>query len=281
MTDQNDSQNSINSNQSDQSGQGQMSGGIPAAPIPTAVQAPGENLDLPEPDFEENEIMMPRYYPKESLSSNQPNQRMPAKSDYIYSTDDSKIKIEEIKDEPSQFRIGSLKKRALTKLAVFVLIIVFFGSAATTTITRFYIDKVYRAVKGVLYSAPLKTTVWQSYGSVPEAALVLPLKTPNGQIDQEFLLDTGAVVSSLPREMAEKMGYDLAKLQRQTFKGFGNTISFAYNAEMIVHFNNKEITLPVVFTEAQGSKALLGRKGLFDKFTILVDHKSKLVEIRE
>ena len=81
--------------------------------------------------------------------------------------------------------------------------------------------------------------------------------------------------------MAGKMGLNLAFLPRQTFKGFGNTTSFAYQAEMEVNLGGKTVILPVVFTEAGGSKALLGRKGLFDKFTIIVDHKSKLLEIRE
>lgn len=173
------------------------------------------------------------------------------------------------------------KNRGLLKLGLFLLIIFFLGIGSTVTITRLFVDEVYRSTKGVVFSAPLKTTVWQAYGSVPEAQVELPIITPNGEVKQEFLLDTGAVVSSLPREMADKMGLDLAFLPRQTFKGFGNTTSFAYQAEMEVNLGGKKVILPVVFTEAGGSKALLGRKGLFDKFTIIVDHKSKLLEIRE
>ena len=173
------------------------------------------------------------------------------------------------------------KNRGLLKLLLFLLIIFFLGIGSTVTITRLFADEAYRSKKGVVFSAPLKTTVWQAYGSVSEAQVELPIITQNGEIKQEFLLDTGAVVSSLPREMADKMGLDLAFLPRQTFKGFGNTTSFAYQAEMEVNLGGKKVILPVVFTEAGGSKALLGRKGLFDKFTIIVDHKSKLLEIRE
>ncbi len=244
-------------------------------------QNPIITQELPEEKAKEEDLTFQKYYPPEakvdSLNSSVSSVPFVTKSP----PNNINIRASQIIRDQGDAEIKVVNKRALNKLAVFILVILIFGSAATATVTRYYTDRIYRAAKGVLYSAPLKTTVWQSYGSVPEAALVLPLQTPNGRIDQEFLLDTGAVVSSLPREMADKIGYDLAKLQRQTFKGFGNTTSFAYNAEMIVHFDKKEITLPVVFTEAQGSKALLGRKGLIDKFTILVDHKTQMVEIRE
>ncbi len=174
------------------------------------------------------------------------------------------------------------EKRALAKLGVFLLIVLLFGTTATVLITKFFTQKARWAKKGVLFSSELKQTLWQSFGNVPEAELSLPIQGPEGEKQQQaFLLDTGAVVSSLPREMAQEMGYNLAFLPRQTFKGFGNTTSFAYQAEMDIFLGEKQVKLPVVFTEAEGSKALLGRKGLFDKFSIIIDHKNKVVEIRE
>jgi predicted aspartyl protease len=169
----------------------------------------------------------------------------------------------------------------LLKLLLFLTIFTSVGVAFTVTVTRFFTNQVYLATKKVLLRTPFKTTVWQTFGSVPEAEIELALQTPQGKISHAFLLDTGAVVSSLPREMAEILGYNLAFLPRQTFKGFGNTLSFAYQGEMNVFLGDKVRKLPVVFTEATGSKSLLGRKGLFDKFTLVVDHRTQLVEIRE
>lgn len=174
-----------------------------------------------------------------------------------------------------------INKRALVKLFLFLVIIGGLGIVSTVSITRLFTTQVYQTSKNVLISAPFKITVWQSFGSVPEAEIELPLQSLQGVVKHAFLLDTGAVVSSLPREMAETLGFNLAFLPRQTFRGFGNTTSFAYEAEMNVALGQKAIKLPVVFTEASGSKSLLGRKGLFDKFTIVVDHKNQVVEIRE
>jgi predicted aspartyl protease len=172
--------------------------------------------------------------------------------------------------------------RAFAKLGVFVAIVLVFGTVTTVTITKNFTVQARRLVNGTVFSADLKDTVWQSYGAVPEAELMIPIEGKSGgEVEYPFLLDTGAVVSSLPREMAEKLGYDLAFLPRQTFKGFGNTTSFAYEGEITLRFGSKIVRVPVVFTEASGSRALLGRKGMFDKFTIVVDHKNKMVEIRE
>ena len=172
--------------------------------------------------------------------------------------------------------------RAFAKLGVFVVIVLIFGTVTTVTITKNFTVQARRLVNGTIFSQDLKDTVWQSYGAVPEAELMIPIEGKSGgEVEYPFLLDTGAVVSSLPREMADKLGYDLAFLPRQTFKGFGNTTSFAYEGEITLRFGSKIVKVPVVFTEASGSRALLGRKGMFDKFTIVVDHKNKMVEIRE
>lgn len=171
--------------------------------------------------------------------------------------------------------------RAWAKLVIFVLIMFILGSSTTVLITKFFTMNAFKIKKGILISADYKETLWQSYGAVPEAEFMVPILTPKGSIEYPFLLDTGAVVSSLPREMAEKMGFNLAQLPRQTFKGFGNTSSFVYQANMTVDLGGKKIELPVVFTEATGGRALLGRTGLFDKFSIVVDHNNRVVEIRE
>ena len=185
------------------------------------------------------------------------------------------------KVEPPQLVVPVSTGRAFIKLCLFFLIFFLLGSVATVIITKNFTLAARRLTTGTLYSQALKETLWQSFGTVSEAELSLPIETPQGIVEYPFLLDTGAVVSSLPREMADKLGKNLAFLPRQTFKGFGNTTAFAYESEMTIRLGSKAIKLPVVFTEAAGSRALLGRKGVFDKFTIMLDHKNRLVEIRE
>lgn len=133
----------------------------------------------------------------------------------------------------------------------------------------------------VVIRVPFSLRQWTDIGSVIEPVLSLPIKTAAGFIKNEFILDSGAVISSLPREWAEKMGKDLAFAKRISFKGFGNTLSFAYQSDMTVQIGSENVNLPVVFTESEGTRSLLGRKGLFDQYSILFDHTDKVMEIRK
>ncbi len=135
----------------------------------------------------------------------------------------------------------------------------------------------------ILLQAPYQPVNWKGFGNVFEPILKLSVVYPNQGVEQvEFLLDSGALVSSLPREEAKKMGYDsLADLQRSTFRGYGGTSSFAYKGDMTVLLNNREEKIPVVFTEAQATKKILGRSGFFQKYSIHFNAKKKIIEIRE
>jgi len=128
---------------------------------------------------------------------------------------------------------------------------------------------------------PLTMREWSDIGSVMEPIIHLPVQTLSGFEKTDFIVDSGAVISSLPREWAKKIGRDLAFAKRITFKGFGNTLSFAYQSQVTVQLGNETVDLPLVFTEAEGTRALLGRKGLFDQYSILFDHTSKMMEIRK
>ena len=133
--------------------------------------------------------------------------------------------------------------------------------------------------KDVLVVVPMQDANWQDLGNVFEPLIPIKIRTDKGLLENKFLLDSGAVISSLPREWAEKTGQDLAFLQRTTFRGFGNTQSFAYQGNMVILLGDNEMTLPVVFTESAGTKSLLGRKGFFENHSILFDHKNRQIEI--
>jgi predicted aspartyl protease len=133
----------------------------------------------------------------------------------------------------------------------------------------------------ILFETPYQPVLWQDFGEVFEPLIKIPIYYPDkGYQQEEFLLDSGAVVSSLPREKAKDMGYSLAKLPRSTFAGFGNTTSFAYKASLKVKVGDKEMNIPVVFTEATGTKSILGRSGFFENYSIYFNAQTERIEIR-
>ncbi|PIS08930.1 hypothetical protein COT75_04240 [Candidatus Beckwithbacteria bacterium CG10_big_fil_rev_8_21_14_0_10_34_10] len=172
--------------------------------------------------------------------------------------------------------------RAWTKLAYIVIFI------ATALILGLYLSKnvLAKQVTGtsgeVLYQARYQPVLWKDFGEVFEPIVKIPVYYPSdGFMEKEFLLDSGALVSSLPREESKKMGISLAKLPRSTFGGFGNTTSFAYRAEVKIKLGEQEIKIPLVFTEAAGTKPILGRSGFFEKYSIHFNSKASMIEIRE
>lgn len=173
--------------------------------------------------------------------------------------------------------------RAIGKLATALLFLVFM--ITTSIILGPKIFKTAASVgdeKDILLTTNYKPVVWKDFGNVFEPQVTIPVQYPvEGYQDVDFLLDSGAVVSSLPREEAKKLGLSLAKLPRSTFSGFGGTLSFAYRGKITVLLGTEEFVVPVVFTEAAGTKPLFGRSGFFEQFSVYFNHKAKRIEIRK
>ena len=169
----------------------------------------------------------------------------------------------------------------LLKLMVLLIIPLIAVGATSIILVGNAKEKTYQQEKEILVSVPMKNVNWQDLGNVFEPVISIPVRTLSSFENWEFLIDSGAVISSLPSDWAEKTGQDLAFLKRSTFRGFGGKTSFAYQGEMTVKLGDEEISLPVVFTEASGTKSLLGRKGFFENYSLYFNHKDKQIEIRK
>jgi hypothetical protein len=177
--------------------------------------------------------------------------------------------------------VAKAKVSGLFKLLLILLIPVGVLAAAAWFFVGRADDREYELANNVVLIVPMTSVNWQDLGVVFEPIMKLDIKTTSGYEEWEFLLDSGAVVSSLPRDWADKMGKDLALMKRSTFRGFGNSKSFAYHGEMIVRIGQEDREMPVVFTEAPGTKSLLGRKGFFEDYSVYFNHKDRQIEIRQ
>ncbi len=189
------------------------------------------------------------------------------------------IKVDTIRED-EKLGVDDYLEFFLRIFLVFVVIVGFVG-VSYFFISRVISARILTSQKNILFVTPYKMLVLEGFGIVSEPEVKLEVKTKNGFETVKFLLDSGAVVSSLPREMAAKMGYDLAFLPRTMFTGFGNKSSFAYKASMVLKVGEKQVDIPVVFTEMAGTQALIGRKGFFDNFAIIFDAKNKQILIKE
>lgn len=132
---------------------------------------------------------------------------------------------------------------------------------------------------GLEYVVPYKNTLYENFGFVQDPRLTLPLKTGAGYKDTTFLLDSGAVVSTLPLTAAQDTGVDLTRAKRIALQGFSGVPTFAYLDKITVRIGSKDYEFPASFTESATTTYILGRKGFFDDFSILFDHEQRAIII--
>ena len=126
-------------------------------------------------------------------------------------------------------------------------------------------------VNGAILTIPYQQTLYKHFGNAINPQISLPVKTITGYEEYKFLIDSGAVVSALPKTLAYDLGSDLTELPRITIEGFAGQKTFAYKGEFIVKIGSKESVIPVVFSENDGANNILGRIGFFDEFNIKFD----------
>lgn len=176
------------------------------------------------------------------------------------------VKVEAI------LKIASLFSFALVIGLFLVVRGAFFGSRATQM-------SVSQSFGNIEYRVPYKNTLYESFGFVQEPKVTLPLKTTSGYVDTTFLLDSGAVVTTLPLQAAQDTGVDLARAKRITLQGFSGVPAFAYLDKITIQIGDQDFEFPATFTESNATTYILGRKGLFDDFTINFNHEERVITI--
>lgn len=129
------------------------------------------------------------------------------------------------------------------------------------------------------YTVPYKNTLYESFGFVQEPKVTMPMKTTQGYVNTTFLLDSGAVVTTLPLQAAKDTGVNLSKAKRITLQGFSGVPAFAYLDKITIKIGNTDFEFPATFTESSTTTYILGRKGLFDEFSINFNHVDRVVTI--
>lgn len=177
----------------------------------------------------------------------------------------------------------STKQTFLSSFTQKIAFIILFTTIITTISTLVVLNTIRqkRTDSDILLETRYKKVVWENYGEVFEPIIEIPIYyADKGYQNEEFLLDSGALVSSLPREKAEPLGFYLAMLPRSTFRSFGNSTAFAYRADLKIKLGNNNVSIPVVFTESAGTKPILGRIGFFEKYSVYFDSREQKVQIK-
>ena len=174
------------------------------------------------------------------------------------------------------------------KIAILLLAIVVLGLAVlwqrkNTQIKqlggRSSFSQLLNQIDGAILTIPYQQTLYKHFGKAINPQVKLPVKTVRGYQEMEFLIDSGAVVSALPKTLAADLGVNLETLPRITIEGFAGQKTFAYRGEFVVKVGEEETIIPVVFSENPQTNNILGRIGFFDQFNVTFDARTQTIII--
>jgi hypothetical protein len=165
----------------------------------------------------------------------------------------------------------------ISKIGIAVLTFVF-SLVSLVYIASVLSPKIFgRDSKDCFLVSPYKNINYKVYGKVFEPTLKIPILTTSGYKNVDFLVDSGAVVSTVPKSIADQIfGGDYDSLERTVLRGFGGGESFGYSGRMEIRLSpEKSLEVPVVFSESDSTRAILGRKGFLELITTKLDHNEK------
>jgi len=123
---------------------------------------------------------------------------------------------------------------------------------------------------------PLRS-VRTTLGWVVKPLIPVDILTSAGYRPYEVLLDTGADCTMLPKFMARLIGVDLAACRHLPSYGIEGAGVMTYASRITARIGRTVLTLPCLFSENERSPFILGRMGLFDRFSITFDNRRKKI----
>ena len=110
------------------------------------------------------------------------------------------------------------------------------------------------------------------------------LKTIYGWQEFDFLVDTGADVTTLPKAMLSVLGINGRSLKKQKTQGIGGVLVETFKTVLPIRIGNDEflIHVSITNTEEESLPLLLGKKDVFEKrFSLMIDSNNKVTILKK
>lgn len=129
---------------------------------------------------------------------------------------------------------------------------------------------------------PFAYTRVKSLGLLFYPIIQVSLKTVFDWKEFDFLVDTGADLTTLPVGAASFLGVDLKKLKRSKTQGVGGIWVSTWDLLIPIRIGEEELKIHASITKDDQTPFLLGRKDIFErKFSLIIDAKRKMTILRK
>ena len=112
--------------------------------------------------------------------------------------------------------------------------------------------------------------------------IVVTLDVFLGKQQYDFILDTGADITTLPYYMISMMKLDVSTLTESVSYGIGDGATKSWNTIIDMTIGKSSYRIPCSFVKNNGIPLLLGKEGVFDMLNIYLDnekHETVLYDI--
>lgn len=114
-----------------------------------------------------------------------------------------------------------------------------------------------------------------SLGAVVDPLIQIHIKASYGWQPIWILVDSGADTTTLTVGLAQRLGIEFRRNDREKLYGIGDKAVYGYPGVVKFKLDGLTFKARAHFLEAKNNILLLGRMDLFDKFTIIFDNSQK------
>jgi hypothetical protein len=116
-------------------------------------------------------------------------------------------------------------------------------------------------------------------GEVPDSVITVNVLTVEGFLPFEFILDTGADCTVLPKYMAKLTGVNLSTCRQDHTYGLEERPLKVYIGKITIKISRYQFPIRCLFAESDTTSLLLGRMDIFAHFNITFDNKNERIKL--
>lgn len=109
------------------------------------------------------------------------------------------------------------------------------------------------------------------FGSIVEPRVIAEVRTLAGYRSREFLVDTGADLSVVPRRLINDLGYDWDSLPALAVTGVGHGTVHAKLGTLPIRIGQVELSVRCLFLDQPVAPFILGCADVLDRFALTID----------